>query len=170
VNFVLVFDENNDLNLYKNILYEDNGSLKEKFDLYNKSKGLLFINVEVKKQYLVINSDYDNLNILVKSAKADSTGISMDILEQFDYFYEAENYIEECIIDNKIALPKDEIYFIIDMNYIVVCFENVKWKDCQMMKIVVINIIPINFGELSLIHISTSIKKTYNIISFSHFK
>lgn len=117
--FVLLFKSNGcpecgDFGLYKNILYEDNGSLYDKFSLYNNIDDLIYINVNVMEQYIVIGGKTDNLSVL----------------DQFDCFSQAEDYIENDIEKNpdikNLLSYNHKVYFIIDMNHFIVSFENVK--------------------------------------------
>lgn len=111
-NFSLAFKEDNNgqIVLYKNILYEDDGSLKDKFNLYNNVEDFVFVNIKVNKQYVLISGRYENLTVL----------------EQFDTYSEAEDYIENDITDNNIVLPIYRIYFIVNMDHIVLCFDRIE--------------------------------------------
>ena len=107
---IILFESFNCLKLYKNILFE-NDQLQEKFELYsNNHADLFYIPINVKKQFIII-----------KNYKS-----KCDVDNQFDDYEEAEDYIANDVI----KIRKDNLYLhasyhIVDMDKIVVCFNNV---------------------------------------------
>lgn len=90
--------------LYKNILYEHT-ELEMNMEKYG-SEELKYIDVNVKKQFIIIYMTYI-------------------VLAQFDDFYEAQDYIENDIIEKKKSFISG-LYHIINMDHIIVCFSDVK--------------------------------------------
>ena len=90
--------------LYKNILYEHK-ELKMNMEKYGSDK-LKYIKVNVKKQFIIIYMT----NVVVA---------------QFDDFYEAEDYIENDMIEKRKSFIYG-LYHIINMDHVVVCFSDVK--------------------------------------------
>lgn len=103
--FVLLF---NSPLLYKNILFEKD-QLQEKLEIYSNKINLEYVEVDVKKQYVVIKNHQSKYYVEA----------------QFDNFDGAEDYIENDVmkIGNLIAA-----YSIVDMDKIVICFNNVKMQ------------------------------------------
>src|SRR5687767_5969621 len=66
-NFELIFydDEREGFKIYNNILYENNGSLYNKFEIYsNIAKDLIYIWLQVDKQFIIIRQDDFNTSYL----------------------------------------------------------------------------------------------------------
>lgn len=101
--FTLVL--NND-GLYKNILYENDGTLMNQLERYSNEEDLRLFNVtNLQKQYIVICSNYSQC------------------FTQFDIFYDAETFIEKSIKDNPTHYYR---WYIVDMDCLVVSFVNVR--------------------------------------------
>ena len=105
---VLIFDSY--FKLHKNILFE-NHQLQEKLELYSKNYlDLFYIPIDVKKQFIIIK--HYNLKTYVDN--------------QFDDYQEAEDYIEKDVIKiTNVNLYVHASYYIVDMDKIVICFNNV---------------------------------------------
>ncbi len=95
--FVLAFDYNG--RLYKNILYEDDGTLIDNFQKYSKSEPVKYVTVDVKAQYLLF-----------------------DMTFKFISQYNTYNNLCRAICDKEI-LPSTCGYYI-NMNNIVISFVN----------------------------------------------
>lgn len=114
-NFVFVMNHNKcsecgGLDLYKNVLYEDDGTLRDIFVKYSdiEEKDLSFVPIYLKAQFIVMG-----IAIIEDFNK-------YEILNQFDYFNEAEDFIGTEVRDN--GSTNFTMYQIIDMDHIVICF------------------------------------------------
>jgi len=100
------------ITLYKNIIYEDDGSLNDIFEKYsNVSKSdLTFIPINVQDQFIILG--YNNNKYT--------------ILGQFSDFDEAQDFISKDIMMNNVI--KFTLYHIIDMDDMVTCFVGINME------------------------------------------